>query len=712
MFYDEYFTRIEDATGFDKNKYNKKVEAFITDEKAKNLFEDCFSHHVDFDNPLINKLILNKEEEDNDDDKTRYIERDVLSAYFINHIYKAPQISKFTTNEEVEYENFVNNIAESAYSENILNNFSLGSNRLRFLVGEVGEGKSALTKKVLSTIEQNKSNYCKEYKICNIYINFEDLYNYGEKPILLQNDFPRKLYSIIKENVKHYVDIEVISNSMNPEEEPLLAIKMMLEYLKSNSIRLILYIDNIDFYHYYYSKYSYYEQYDEKQNESIDNNILWLYAFFTKKGLLGDQGLNILLSVRNYVYEDIIMKTNGTDTEINTTKAYKIKLVDESEVLYSRIQLLEQAVELINTSRTKNLKIEEFLQEIKTIIFFESMDGIDISDNSPVKIIYKIGQHGYRTLVHFFSSLNVAYLDFELIDRFLKKQVSSLVLLYYTNMYKKYTQQKEHFPNLFLNDCIVSYKSEFQDAHKEHKHTYWLKYFILKIIVEKPNIKVQKIIDIFCKKGNYDKHLVLHIIGSLETANEFRCIECDTDTASNNIMHRKLKATKRGMYLFESTNKVEQCFNISYLQIIVEDRWLSIPNLIINDFYDKELDYSYLYTTGKHYIDKSIEHTTKKAKSSLIFLKLLNDSYIAEIESSKKELHEFLTMNNLVPNLSKASDSIIKNTEDIIRSFKRDRDLYKVKDLKNILEFINDRDDIVEFFKDYHNDLDIDSKVR
>ena len=705
MFYDEYFTRIEETSNFNKNLYNKKIEGYGKNEKDKNLFEDCFSNHVDFDNPLVDKLILNNS------DNTRYIERDMLSSYFINKIYKVPKILKYETNQEVDYENFAKNISESSYSKIYSNDFSLGSNRLRFIVGEVGEGKSALTKKVLSTIEQNKKSYCSEYDIYNIYINFEDLYNYGNKPILLKDDFPKQLHSTIKEKMKKHIDLSSVLNSSCVDTEPLLALKMLFETLKQNNIRLILYLDNIDFYHYYYSKYSYFNEYDEKQNEAINNNILWLYSFLTKKAFLGDQGLNILLSVRNYVYEDIVLKSNGTDTEINTTKAYKIKLVDESEVIYSRVQLLESAFKLIKKENNTS-DLNEFIAELKTEIFFKSMNNLNIEEHSPTKTIYLIGQHGYRTLVQFFSSLNIAYLDFELMDRFFKKQVSSLVLLYFTNIYKRYSQQKEHFPNLFLNDCIISYKDEFQNAHQSHKHTYWLKYFILKIIVKNPNIKVQKILDIFCDIGKYDEHLVRHVIGSLETANEFRCIEYDPDASSNNINHRKLKPTNRGKYLISTTNNIEECFDIGYLQVIIEDKWLSVPNFIVKEFYNYSLDYTHLYTTGTFYIDKSIEHTTQKAKSILIFLKILKESYQAEIQINKNNLHSYLENNELIPNLDKISDSIIESTEGVIKAFKRQRDLYKVENLKKYKKTLDYSDKYLMFFKEYHNDLDEKSKVR
>ena len=308
--------------------------------------------------------------------------------------------------------------------------------------------------------------------------------------------------------------------------------------------------------------------------------------------------------------------------------------------------------------------------------------------------------------------MNIAYTDTELIERFFQRQTNSLLLIYFLNTFKRYSQKQDHFPNLFLNDCMVMENKEFHLAHQPHKHTYWLKYFILKYIVKRKKVKVKDILYRFCKIGKYDEHLVRHIIGSLETANEFRCIECDLNSSTKSINNKKLIPTSRGDYLFDKVNNIENCLNIQYLQLIVEDPWLSIPNVAVNDFYDDDIDYSYLYTTGKYYINKSIEHIIKKAKSVLLFLRILESSYKIEIQKNKPELHNFLLKQELIPDLDLIRQHIISSTEGIIDSFQRPQDLNKVSKL---IEYKNELD-IQEklfnnFFNKYYDDLSDDSKV-
>lgn len=722
MFYDDFFVRIEDTENFNEKIYNIKITGKYSDERAKNLFKDCFSNHVDFDNPCSDMLKVELAK-----NSTRIIQRDILSSYFINKIYTPPEIYEKENERKILFEDFISNIIENSYVEDVPSHkFSLGSNRLRFLLGDVGEGKSALVKKVISEIERNSKKYDEKYSIIPIYINFEEVYNYSEKAIPLKDDFLGFFYKTLQEKLYGHIDISEIINTCNIQVAKELVLKKVFSAIKESNIRLIIFMDNLDFYHYHTSKYVFFQEYYEKQNEMLDENIKWLYNYFSTKEFLGDQGLNVLFSIRQYVYEDIISKQNGIDTEIGTSIAYKINLVNEDEVLSSRFQLMEDSINQISLEYEKLGKnLLSLYNEFRILIELNSNEiesfkepkeflnnKIKINENSPIKQISKIGQHGYRTLVLFFSSLNISYLDIELLYRFFSTQASVLRLVYFTNIYQRFTQEKNHFPNIFLNDCIITYKEEFSNAHKSHVHTYWLKYFILKYIVKNNGVKVRKIIDIFHIIGGYEEHLVLHVIGSLGTANEFRCIEYKTAAGTENIENRKLFTTNRGKYFNDITSyDVEHCFDIEYLQVAVEDKWLSIPKKLTNEIYNNSLNYSHVYETGKKYIDNSINHAFEKAKNCLYFLKVLEDAYKIEIEENKTKFHEILQENDLIPNLKDARSKIIQSVSGIIKSFKREEEMNKIESLleiKNELE----NNDFYDFFRGYYSDMTDLKKVR
>ena len=58
-----------------------------------------------------------------------------------------------------------------------------------------------------------------------------------------------------------------------------------------------------------------------------------------------------------------------------------------------------------------------------------------------------------------------------------------------------------------------------------HRHSYWLKYLLLKTInsSEEPT-RVGDIIEMFVNCGGYEEHLVRHVLGSLASENEFYCL--------------------------------------------------------------------------------------------------------------------------------------------------------------------------------------------
>jgi hypothetical protein len=730
MLYRKYFTRIENKSNFNEEPYNSLISSEYSNIKARNLFKDCFSNHVDYDNYLVDSLHYNEYDKEKTNDSTRYIEHDSLSAYFINKIYNPPLILNYETKEETPFNNFINKLYEDSgvKCDDILE-YKLGSNRLRFLIGNVGEGKSALVKKIISTANRDTNTYS-NFKVISVYLNFESLYHNAGKPKPLQESLLIDLYDKIVEKTECEIDLSSIVNGINIKNNPELGIKKILKYLRENHVRLVVFCDNIDFYHYYSARYMYFDEYYMNQEENINSNLIWLFSMFSDAESLGNLGLNVLFSIRKYVYTDIVQKIKGTSTEIDTSEAFYLNLPNEGEVLSSRFKLFKIAVHIISDKHDEQAKQLRRIQDVLNIYFnlnnfdinnhdnlknsdFISNSTINVSNKSPINQIYKIGQHGYRTLVLFFSSLNIAYLDVDLIERFFKKQVSSLRLIYFTNVYQRYSQEKNHFPNLFLNDCVVSPDIHYKEAHQRHMHTYWLKYLILKIIVKNEKITFQEILDIFCTIGNYDEHLVRHIVGSLNTANEFRCIEYISSVTANDIYSKKLIPSERGKYFFKhSSPNIENCFDIEYLQIVVEDKWLSIPNNIIEDFYDVGLNYSHLYKTDSSYINTSIEHFIKKSNSSILFLNLLKSSYEIEIKQNKSELHSFLYAEKLLPNLNKAIRHIVSSAEGLINSFGRSRELYKIRKLENTEDTFESIYNMNSFFNEYYNNVTELKKVQ
>lgn len=255
---------------------------------------------------------------------------------------------------------------------------------------------------------------------------------------------------------------------------------------------------------------------------------------------------------------------------------------------------------------------------------------------------------------------------------------------------------------LFLNDCVIMDVKEFKNAHKPHVHTYWLKYFMLKTIVNKRKIKFSELFDLYAVIGRYEEHLVRHVAGSLCTANEFRCAEIDCTETGNNIESYKLSATDRGKYLFRKRNNIEFCFETQYLQTIVNDQWLSLPNNFIRSIFLPKLEYSHLYETNPAiYIATSIESVVKNTISILNFIKLLEASYQIEIQKNKPKLHEVLKTEDMLPNFDSINNGIVESAENIVKALSTE-ELIKVDKIKIVRSQLKTDKSQKEFFENYY----------
>jgi hypothetical protein len=616
-----------------------------------------------------------------------------------------PTITYIGTDEEVDFEHFLTQFVESSFaSKDQCSKFNLGTNRLRFIVGNVGEGKTAFIQKVISVINNRQGEFDNEYHLLTIYINIEEKYHYAYEPVPLKDSFLIYLYDRICEEINNRIGSEVNLLNMsgiNPSANPILSLKLLISHLKEQKVRLLLFVDNLDFYHFYYARYSFFSEYNKQQEKAVNDNIMWLLSLFNSKENLGHMGLNVMTAVRNYVYEDIVSKSYGTKTDINTAEAIKIAVPSEETILSTRFELLSDAIDVVlKNKRGAARQLRELFEALQVQLLGKQFKT---TETSPIKVINKLGQHGNRSLVSFFSSLHLTYLDRELIGRFFIRQVKALYILYFNNMYKKYSQKQNHFPNIFLVDCVVMGVNNFPEAHKPHMHTYWLKYFLLKLIVKKGKIKFNEIMDIFCIVGGYDKHLVRHALGSLCTANEFRCAEIDFDAAGKNFESYKIKPTERGRFLFNTSNNIEFCFEFVYLEVVIDDHWLCFPNMFIESVYMPDMEYSHLYDTRPSaFINSTINSVMNKAKGILNFLKVLEASFMIEIKQKKPELYSKFCECEIVPDFDLINAHIVDTVDSILKSVKKGSELSRVQILQEMLTNLKHDDSHKKFFEEYY----------
>jgi len=703
MGYEDYFLRIQDCKQFKDEKYSRQITPPAANKKDINLYKDCFSNHTEFASPHASELIYDSKS------TSRYIQRDNLSSFFVNKIYVPPKIFEYNSRKVIPYNDFIKEFAESSFYVLHKNDgsYMLGSNRIRYIVGDVGQGKTAFMKRVYCDLSRHRSELDETYEVLSVYMDLEKIFNYSEIPISLKDKFESDLFNRIMECMAEAKRSSIVNNllQINPHNDPRLSLKYLIYRAKEEQIRFLIYIDNLDFYHYFYARYCFFEEGNKQQSKSIMDNIKWLISSISDPEALGHLGLNIMIAVRSYVYDEIVASRHGIKTDTDSSMAICLERIPDNLVVSSRIDLFAKAVEIVQKEKPAT-DLNEILQKFK-IKFTDSKIEKRNNINTPLKKIYCLGQHGYRSLVHFISSLNLTPSNIELFNRFFDRQVSSLYLLYFNNMYQRYTQEKNHFPNIFLIDCTVMDGRMLPEAHQPHMHTYWLKYFVLRYIYNHKDegVKLSRILEIFRDIGEYDDHVVRHVVGSLCMANEFRCAETMLNQTTRPFYARKIYPTRRGKSLMKGRPGDDLCFNFMYLRTIMDDKWLSYPKKYFDELYDPDSDYSHLFDTGHNYVNISIKSVFNDAKRALLFLRILSATYTIEIQQNKPRLHKILNEEGLIPDIGKAQENVIKSARGLLRALVDRMVDKKIEQLRDMLKKINATKQYEEFFDDYYKDI-------
>ncbi len=692
-------------------KYNHSSSEDI---KLQNLYKECFAPHVsDFYDESLNELVIA-----NQDD--RIIARDNLTQVFLKKYYCVPNVehnSKYgkETLAENQIKKFILRITSNPIViHNYQDKIDLGSNRVSYLLGDVGIGKSTFISRIIMDINENPISDNEGYSMMLLRYDFEKRHRDGEKLKDIDNSFWAGIYELITlKTHSDYPLCDLGSVEINPilpngeyHNNLIFHIKLLIHHLAKNKIRLFIIFDNIDRYHFHYTKYSYFENGDENQLESVKSNISRLVNMFDKTDL-AKSGLCILFVCRKYLYDYMLSYVDDVFPNISYSTVYNIGDISVDKVITSRYDLFAKSISISNGS-IKNItskEFKEYLSRLKNLaVVEETGKNLKLGKQHVLESINKLGHNGFRSLVKFFSTLSLSYKDSDAIHRLLVQQPHLLLLLYICNNHKKYTQEQKHFPNIFLCDCLVIPNKEFPNAHKPHKHSYWIKYLILKYLCVREECgdycTGTDIIDYFSMGGKYEEHLVRLALGSLCTSSEFSCVRIEYRGESA-LKDCRLTLTDRGKYLVSSDTElfpgesIEFCFNFHYLQMIIDDKLLALPLPWFNKICLTGTDYSYLYMTNNDYGVVSARIIKTKIEAVIYFIRILQASLEYEM-SDKNSLYENLKHDKILPDFFDINREILIVADKLLKSSNRDSDIESIHKIYNDTCSNSDFDD---FFK-------------
>lgn len=684
----EFIDRTDHDEDIERDDLPDDIEYFYE------LYRDSFQHHV------VPHIIAGDGglEITADSSKKRLFQIDKLTAYFLTEIYDPKGISRTENTSQLDiarhavksYEiDFLERVSGSPVLDEFKKTGNPGSNRLNFLIGDIGVGKSLLATKVCHDIRRRGRDTA-GYKVLSVYVDFESVMPHLDGDFNdIDEFFYGRLLGLIVSDGNRDADLKgAMAVSINENLPPSQKIRELAIRLLNlpMPVRIVLVIDNVDRYHFFYSKYAFFNKYRTQQLQKISHNIDSLLTHFADSQFLGDCGFAILFVCRPGLLKTLSARADVLNNKRRMFKdfeVFRLSPVSAADVIESRFALLEDAIGVLEKHQPRKFKdYTEILDKMRAV--FESSLSPVASTQSSLRLVSDLCHQGTRSFIDFLGAIQLDLREqYRLAHRLFIEQPHNLLRIYITNLKKRYAQEKGHFPNLFLVDAVISPAERFRlEAHKEHRHTYWLKYLLLKYICINTQKKRKfstfgQVQEVFSAKENpiYEDHLVRLVLGSLASTNTSNCLEIDEPVMGDVI---RVRPTKRGRKLVEvvdESTSCEFCFDFDYLQFIIDDYQMSFPEPYLDNVY-VDANLGYMFNATSAHAAGLRDYLSKKMIATMYFVRILEASANAEMKFRMVGVDQ---VKELFPNF----DAIYRH---LLNSF--ERILYHVNSGATILDSV------------------------
>lgn len=691
--------------------------------KFAQLFKDCFEHHIttlnDKSKTKIEILI---------DDPKRYVALDLIALKFrTEHLAdfriaatRNSNIKDFEDNT-VTFEELAREVtAHPLHSSNTRQHTGTPTNRICFLIGNVGRGKSLLVSKI---IERNRHNPSKAttWRALPIYFDCEQLWR-GEDGKLrnVDNDFFDKIYdqlltTINKEELTQETDISgYLTQHPQPKDNraPKTKLLSLSKHLRQKGFYIFLALDNTDRFHFGFTKYAFFEQFSYEQERSIERNLMHLVRTLNNNEELGTLGAAVLIVCRRHVFDHFAKLNDGCDPNslcLSDYTVFSIKSAPANTVIKKRLELFQNLATIVASSSTIPDETKEQIIS-GTKLLHDSIAAVASEQESADKVLELINllcHQGLRSFIAFGSSLSLDFRDnCELIRRIFVTQTHHLLRLYITNSHQRYSEEAGHFPNLYLNDAMHDISPQFKEAHKPHPHTYWLRYLILSTLDSAPGsrMRFEDLRDLFVNKGDYSDPLFRLTVGQLSMPEKAGLIK--VEFSKSGPSDHLLSPTERGKALIGTQRQgllygVPLCFSFHYLQLITDDPRLQHPEpwatqLIVNQ------SLWYTLKPSEEFNRHAIVYLEAKMPACLLFFKILATSFAAEKLNHPALFNNSDHPNPTTPDFAKLETELMNAFSAILTHFPKDRAerlLFKLKSDQSTLSTSTDIEK--HFFEHY-----------
>jgi hypothetical protein len=615
-------------------------------QKIIQLFSDCFTFSsipLPIDEYRSSLIYQSR-------DNTRYIASDNIFLYYLKtcniptpKFYRTENLN-LTEQErddmiekDMSVESFVSLVTDIPFNPSAVNKKIAGENRVVYLIGEMGSGKSFLISRMIAEIEQIGTDK-DDFKLLPIRVCMEELTASCVIESIGQAFFSY-ITEIIKDKIESLMDSAKVkyliscypSFTPDSKQDNIRSLKRFIQCCHEQKIRFVFFFDNIDPFHYVGSKYIFFKGKIEEIQRRIHDVIIDLIRLVSVDPIFRSAGICCLIASRKAIARDakIIGNAAGLDIDIfSGHQVFQLSTIDPIEIVNSRLDLFSKCYKVVQGHVTMKW---DALGAIKSLAdFSDSSRGRSGFNN-----IWKMGHHGHRSLMRFIAKLKIELsTDSEVFDRLIAQQSRYLELLYISNGFRKYSQSQNHFPNMYLVDANVDPRNakNLPEVKLSHRESYWLKFLIMKYVWHCSrtaiDLRASDIIEKFVSAG-FEDCIVRLALGSLCDVNESRCCELRSVSDFENPSDDLVVLTSRGDYLIGAERGAPYCLSFLYLEMVIDDPWLSLPEVLSREL-RTGVHLNYIMQKEQRHVEGLQRYLVDKIPSVLKFIVLLEKAAKSE----------------------------------------------------------------------------------
>lgn len=607
------------------------------------------------------------------------------ARHFYHHCYIEPTLRRGFHGGLISVDDFERTV--------VLQPIEMRRNRVCFLTGQVGVGKSAFINYLITT---RGYRWVHEHNLWFVRLDV-DISGAGQSLTAYDflNALVKKACEVIHRNPVVLADTKELKTTLVEldkttraygdqlpsaeqrkvfQEQRHLLERLVVRNRTETGRRLVLIIDNMDYVCHKRDRFMFLNE-DTGETETLRGFCELVGLFLKDRNEIPALGCTALVVTRWDSY-NTLKKTRVTSLEEHNFRddqhAYSLEAPTVERVLETRGKLLTFVDTLPESSKQVG---RAALVEKAIRAHLESRP-----DGQPILVehLKNLTNHGLREMMTYFAQYSWINPEGEAVADALTRFVHQYpvgLLAFMLGRHCLFSQPESRFPNVYLVHA----------PNINHVHSYWLKRLILEFVRSRADgfaVHPCEIYEVFCSPPDgYEESLVRLCLGSLAEANCSNAIFVERSAAelppgANLLEEQKdyqfrlvvdrVCLTDRGRHLLEHV--VDRFY---YLQLVVDEPLLPLPSVVAEEFSWGRLpiDYSYIVETGVDYHNNALRMVTEKMRRVLVFLEVLDWWLDWERRYHKSVFVRLQDEGVLIPRVSLIGDQVVRECLRVMANF-------------------------------------------